>query len=249
MSVSSSAIFEPVTTLFGLNFFAGSEKKWQQALQNWLEQPFQGTIFVATPNPEQVLLAEKNQEFASVLKQADVCIPDGVGILWASRWLQRRGKASAVAERITGVDTLAFLLNEVNVPAGKIALIGGFTQPPAEMMSWIAGYQDAKHPTDAEKAAVADFLKKQKPIVVCVALGAPTQEHWIVEHLPLLQRLEVKLVLPVGGAADVLFGKLQRAPGWMRKLHLEWLYRLWQEPWRWRRQLELLKFWPLVLGQ
>jgi N-acetylglucosaminyldiphosphoundecaprenol N-acetyl-beta-D-mannosaminyltransferase len=245
--VSFSSIFEPTTPLFGLNFFAGPEKKWHQALVTWLEQPFQHTLFVATPNPEQVLLAEKKPDFAKKLQQADVCIPDGVGIVWASRWLEWRGKSTAVSGRITGVDTLTFLLGKL--PAEKIALIGGFTAPPAEKMAWTAGYHDAQNPTAAETEAVTHFLKENKPTVVCVALGAPTQEAWIAEYLPLLNELKVKLVIPVGGAADVLFGKLRRAPGWMRTTHLEWLYRLWQEPWRWRRQMKLWQFWPLVLGQ
>jgi len=80
-------------------------------------------------------------------------------------------------------------------------------------------------------------------------LGAPHQEEWILEHRQLLKNSGCLIALTVGGAIDMILGKLTRAPLWMRRFGLEWLYRLIQEPWRWKRQTRLIKFAWLVMRQ
>ena len=81
-----------------------------------------------------------------------------------------------------------------------------------------------------------------KPSIILVAFGAPWQEQWVVNHREFLEKNKVKLVMVVGGAIDMLTGKVQRAPKFVQQLQLEWLFRLIQQPWRWKRQLRLIQF-------
>ncbi|HEX7017506.1 MAG TPA: WecB/TagA/CpsF family glycosyltransferase [Patescibacteria group bacterium] len=107
---------------------------------------------------------------------------------------------------------------------------------------WVEAYKDAANPTVKEEMELKKNLETLQPEVVMVALGAPLQEEWIVMHYELLRDNKVKIAMVVGGAFDMLTGKTQRAPLLYRKIGFEWLYRLWQEPWRWRRQLRLVRF-------
>lgn len=112
---------------------------------------------------------------------------------------------------------------------------------------WLQGYQDVKNPTQEEEKHIIQTIKKIQPELVFVAFGAPAQEEWIVAHRKLLESSGTKIAMVVGGAFDVILGKLGRAPVLMQKLGLEWLFRLFQEPHRWKRQLKLLTFMKLVL--
>lgn len=113
---------------------------------------------------------------------------------------------------------------------------------------WTEAYKDISAPTLEEESRLGEIIQDLKPAVVFVALGAPFQEAWVVRHMPLLRKHDVRIVITVGGAFDMLTGKLKRAPGFLRAVGLEWLFRLIQEPWRWRRQLSLLSFCWLVFA-
>ncbi len=119
----------------------------------------------------------------------------------------------------------------------------------ADNLFWTPGYRQITQPQEKEEQRLRQQLLNLKPAIVLAAFGAPEQEEWAIEHLPLLNQAEVKLVMSVGGAFDVIFNQLQRAPVWMRKSGLEWLFRLLQEPWRWKRQTRLIKFVSLVIQQ
>ncbi len=114
---------------------------------------------------------------------------------------------------------------------------------------WLAGYKRATQPTAAEEQLVSETLKKLKPKIVLVALGAPVQEEWALRHRQLLKNNGVKIVVVVGGAFDYVLGRVPRAPRWLRQLGWEWLFRLIQQPWRWQRQLRLIKFTWLILRE
>ena len=91
------------------------------------------------------------------------------------------------------------------------------------------------------------MIKQIKPRLVFVALGAPTQELWIAQHRNLLRKNNVEIAMAVGGSFDYLLNKVPRAPRWMQKLGLEWLFRLIIEPWRIKRQLRLIGFIALTI--
>lgn len=201
---------------------------------------------IATVNPEFVMASRRLPEFKHVLNGADLCVPDGVGLLWGSRLVRR-----PLRGRVPGVD-LIWRLAEVCAQRGwSIFLLGGFDgvgQRTAERFRErfpelrIAGCHEGS-PTDAEGAAE---VREAHPDVLLVAFGAPSQDMWIHEHAG---ELNVPVAIGVGGSFDFIAGRAKRAPGWVRRLGLEWLHRLVLEPWRWRRQLVLPQFAILMLRQ
>jgi N-acetylglucosaminyldiphosphoundecaprenol N-acetyl-beta-D-mannosaminyltransferase len=230
-------------------------------LLDWLGQEVIRTkkpLILFTPNPEQLVLAQKNRQFDLLLKQADVLIPDGIGLVWASRILKLFGQREAITERITGIDLTVDFLEWAKNRHWSVLLLGGRDYHQAGKgnvslpvngnsagklrLHWLAGYENITRPTAAEELAVAAAFQKLKPQLVFVAFGAPAQERWVIEHRDLLKKSGTKIALVVGGSFDMLFGRLKRAPWWLKGLGLEWLYRLVQEPRRARRQLALLEF-------
>lgn len=111
---------------------------------------------------------------------------------------------------------------------------------------WLEGYADIHQVAEEEEKFVIQTIKTLKPSMVFVALGAPYQEQWILAHQELLAANQTRVALVVGGAFDIIVGKLTRAPHLIRLLGLEWLFRLIQEPHRWKRQLQLIAFIGLV---
>jgi N-acetylglucosaminyldiphosphoundecaprenol N-acetyl-beta-D-mannosaminyltransferase len=114
---------------------------------------------------------------------------------------------------------------------------GARLQELAPGVSIVGSY--AGSPAVAEEHEIIERIRVSEAEVLCVAYGAPAQDLWIQRNL---ERLPVALAMGVGGSFDFLAGRQRRAPRWMRKLGLEWLYRLYREPWRWRRMLALPQF-------
>jgi N-acetylglucosaminyldiphosphoundecaprenol N-acetyl-beta-D-mannosaminyltransferase len=96
-----------------------------------------------------------------------------------------------------------------------------------------------------EQPLIEALLRSLRPATVLVCLGAPKQEQWIEETLPCLARADVRIAAGLGGTVDFLAGALPRAPAVMRRVGLEWLYRLWCEPSRWKRQARSLPMFAL----
>lgn len=211
------------------------------------------TTYIFTPNPEQLVLSHSDPDFAATLSQADFLLPDGVGLIWGARLLASRGLMSVPQERLTGIDIATELLTLARAHDWPVAILGGrgyqaalASRWPDQSVVWHPGYQQVAQPTADEETAVQAWLAATKPTILFVAFGAPWQEQWAVAHRQLLEKSGVKLVMVVGGAFDVLLGQVPRAPGAVRRLGLEWLFRLLRQPWRWRRQLKLLTFIRLV---
>jgi N-acetylglucosaminyldiphosphoundecaprenol N-acetyl-beta-D-mannosaminyltransferase len=254
--------------------------KPKSQLLNSLAEKVIGTkkpLVLFTPNPEQLVLAQKNPQFGQLLDQADYLIPDGIGLVWASRLLSFFGRNLRISERISGIDLTTDLLEWATQRDWQVLLLGGRGYDQAVVstdqlagrsgqpghrsielpsngqtagklrLRWLEGYTNVGAPTRVEEETVVKTLRSLKPQLVLVAFGAPMQEQWVVDHLDLLQKSSTKIVMVVGGTFDIFFGRLRRAPLWMRSLGLEWLYRLLQEPHRARRQLTLIHFMGLVL--
>ncbi|MCC6710981.1 MAG: WecB/TagA/CpsF family glycosyltransferase [Candidatus Pacebacteria bacterium] len=211
---------------------------------------------VFTPNPEQFVLSRESKEFSRILSQGDILIPDGIGVVAFSQLAGKLLKTNSIKERIAGVDLVQRLLKLASDNNWKVLLVGGkaytgklhniFVSGLAKKtqlsLLWDPGYDDITKPTKLEEDHLVKLISKEQPELVFVAFGAPWQEQWVVEHEELLTSSKVKLAMVVGGSFDMLFGKLKRAPLWVRAVGLEWLFRLIQEPSRWRRQLKLVKF-------
>ena len=194
---------------------------------------------IATVNPEFVMTAQRDPIFRVVLERAALCLPDGIGLLWAARGL--------LPERVTGSDGAPLIAERAASKGWRIFLLGaapGVAEQTAAVLTQrypglqIAGTH-AGSPSAEEEESIVQMVNQSKADILFVAYGAPKQDKWIARNLP---RLQVRVAMGVGGAFDFISGKAVRAPRWMRQIGLEWLYRLGREPWRWRRMLALPRF-------
>jgi N-acetylglucosaminyldiphosphoundecaprenol N-acetyl-beta-D-mannosaminyltransferase len=213
----------------------------------------QKQIFITTPNPEHVVQAQHDAEFLGILQEADLAVPDGVGLVWAAKKLYP--EVSMV--RIAGVDFAVQVCKWAQGKGYKVGLLGGRFDVGEQATNrlkalvndldvvWVGAHEDIRNVSERSDKEVLSKIKAEGVEVLLVAYGAPFQEKWIVENM---QRLgDVKVFMPVGGSFDFWAGKVRRAPLWMRKLGLEWLFRLILQPWRIFRQFRLVEFLWLVL--
>jgi len=202
--------------------------------------------YVITANPEMVVAAEKDNEFRKIINNADLVIPDGFGLILASRFLAGPEKLS---ERITGVDLvykIAKILAENSIKR-KVFFLGakeGVAKAAAEKLKKVfpgleicgtfsgdAGEKGSPrfdNQVEAGDRIAVSIVNQAKPDVLFIAYGAPKQEKWIARNLKKMP--SVNLAIGVGGAFDIISGRIKRAPSWMRNAGLEWLWRLIQEP-------------------
>jgi N-acetylglucosaminyldiphosphoundecaprenol N-acetyl-beta-D-mannosaminyltransferase len=193
---------------------------------------------VATVNPEFVMRAQQDREFARVLDVADLCLPDGTGVVWAAR---RQG--CALREPVAGTDLVEPLAAVCARRGFRLFLLGAQPGVAAELAARLAaanpGLHVAAYSGDPDASGDEESLRRIRDHgtdVLLVAYGAPTQELWIDRLRP---RLDVSVAMGVGGAFDYLTGRVPRAPAWMRRSGLEWLHRLVRQPWRFRRMTVL----------
>jgi N-acetylglucosaminyldiphosphoundecaprenol N-acetyl-beta-D-mannosaminyltransferase len=206
---------------------------------------------IATTNPEFVMLAQQDEEFRQVLWQADLCIPDGIGLIWASRWLKR-----PLPERVPGSELVYLLAGQAAQNGWRLYLLGaapGVAEEAAAIFQTkypgltIAGTY-AGSPALEENDEIVARINACQADLLFVAYGAPRQDKWIARNREKLTT--VRVAIGVGGALDFVTGKSIRAPRWLQKLGLEWLHRLYHEPWRWRRMLALPRFvWRVIRGK
>ena len=204
---------------------------------------------IITANAEIIYQGIKDKKLSRTLNKADLVTADGAGVVWASRYLD-----NPLEERVTGIDFLYKICEEAQKQGWTLYFLGAAPGVAEKAVlkvlelypgCQIAGYENGYF-SQEEEPQIIENIKKAKPDILFVAMGAPKQEFWIREHL---QELEVPVCMGVGGSFDVLAGNVQRAPEWMQKNNLEWLFRLYQEPSRWRRMLALPKFVLKVVGQ
>jgi N-acetylglucosaminyldiphosphoundecaprenol N-acetyl-beta-D-mannosaminyltransferase len=198
---------------------------------------------VVTMNAEMVIQAEHDATLAGIIRKAELVIPDGAGVVL---YLRLQGKRQ---RRCPGIELAESLLQQ----AGKmgescpIFFYGGapgVTEQAAKMWQQqlpelaIAGFQHGYLSPEAEQE-LKDSLKQKQPRLIFVGLGVPRQEFWIAQNRHLCPEATW---IGVGGSFDIWAGVKSRAPRWLGDNHLEWLYRLYQEPWRWRRMRALPQF-------
>ena len=197
-----------------------------------------GHHLVATVNPEFVMRARADHQFARVLESADLCLADGNGVVWAAR---RQG--CTIRAPVTGVDLIPPLAALCARRHFRLFLLGAAPGVAAELASRLRAAQPelevAAHsgsPDPSSDAETLALIQSYKPHLLLVAYGAPRQELWIDR---MSDRLGVVVAIGVGGAFDYLTGRVPRAPAWMRRAGMEWLFRLARQPWRIRRMAVL----------
>jgi N-acetylglucosaminyldiphosphoundecaprenol N-acetyl-beta-D-mannosaminyltransferase len=202
---------------------------------------------VTTVNPEFIMTAQGDPSFAQILNRAHLNLPDGQGLIWAASLL-----GVSLRERVTGVDTVIRLAQLSAEKGYSIFLLGageGVAEAAAQELQRrfprleIAGTY-AGSPAPEEDDRITERIRRANPHLLLVAYGAPHQEKWISRNMG---RVAVPVSMGVGGAFDFVSGAATRAPPWVQRLGLEWLYRLAHQPWRWRRMLALPRFGLLVL--
>ena len=195
---------------------------------------------IFTPNSEILLYASNNPNFAELLNQGDMIIPDGIGVVYGAKIL-----GEPLKERVAGFDLVCNLLPILAEKKKSIYLLGakpGVAEMAAENLKAkypdlvIAGTHDGYFKEDDE---VIESINAAKPDFLMVCLGFPKQEIWIYNNK---HRLNAKVAIGAGGCLDVFAGTVQRAPQFYCDHGIEWLYRLIKQPSRFGRMLALPKF-------
>ncbi|MBA2276228.1 MAG: WecB/TagA/CpsF family glycosyltransferase [Chloroflexia bacterium] len=238
--------------LLGLPLDHRSATEVDTWLESALGEPWDSHCrHLVTLNPEYVIAARADPAFGDVIRAADLVVADGIGIVLAVRLIHK-----VHVPRITGVELTGRL---VDLGAGFGApafLLGGGPGVADRAAIRLVQHKPGRHVAgawDGGTSARADDIEslgrigKSGARIVLVAYGAAGQVGWIARNQEELARSGVRLAIGVGGAFDFLSGTVPRAPRPIRRLGLEWLYRLVREPWRWRRQLALPRFAALVL--
>ena len=209
-------------------------------LAEYLEMDMCSMVF--TPNSEILLDAVKDREFEGILNSGQLVVPDGIGVVIASRFY-----GTPVKERVAGYDLMLRLMETANSQGRSIYLLGGKEGVAEEAAiklteSYgglkIAGTRNGYFESDEEKKIIEEINSRNADILL-VALGAPKQERFIYNHK---EELKVKIAMGVGGSLDILAGRAKRAPVFYQKAGLEWFYRLIKEPKRFMRIMRLPKF-------
>ncbi len=246
-------------TILGVRFDCLSMQQAVTKAVAWAQGTTQHTI--VTPNPEMILEAQKNESFYRALAESDLSLPDGIGTVWASGYQHSparsrphkifngliqlfhiaRGKKNPHArinDRVAGVDFMQALSAALAAHKTPIFLLGAAHGVAEEVCHRLKKTYPGVHivgtcsgsPKERDFADIKAKIERTQPAVLFVAFGAPKQELWIKKHLEELPT--VKVAVGVGGSFDFIAGVKKRAPHWMQKSGLEWLYRVIQEPQR-----------------
>lgn len=196
--------------------------------------------YMVTPNPEIVMAAWDDPKVSKAIENADLVIPDGVGVMQAARIL-----GTPLREHMPGIDAATEIIKRLASRGGSVFLYGarpGVAEEAAERMKQrfpglvICGTNDGYGNDDG---AVVSKINAAKPDFVMVCLGVPKQELWMAKHAA---KLDAGLMAGLGGTIDVFSGQVKRAPLIWQKLKLEWLYRCFEEPKRFRKVKRIPQF-------
>lgn len=203
-----------------------------------LRQPHQ----IITANPIMIMAGLDDPAYMKMMKEAELIVPDGTGVVWAAGYV-----GNPVKERVPGFDLIHELMRTGEARGWRVYLVGAsdeVIQAAADRLLEmyprlpLVGFRNGFF-GENEDESVIQTIRDCKPDILLVGRSAATQEPWIAKYK---EKLAVPVMMGVGGSFDVLSGKLKRAPKLFLKLRLEWLYRLIQEPWRYKRMLALPKF-------
>jgi N-acetylglucosaminyldiphosphoundecaprenol N-acetyl-beta-D-mannosaminyltransferase len=223
---------------------------------------------IVTTYSEFIVEAQENEKYRQVLNNADLSLPDGVGILWAAKYLSLKRKniltwlsslasivlapqatRSVIKEQVTGsrmIWDIAKLAEDNNF---SLAMVGGWDGVAEQAASKLK----QKHPNlkinlafcpKAFDGSTVEKIKQSNSDILLIAYSPPKQEIWLSENL---SRLNVKVAMGLGGTFDYVSGKKSPAPAWMGKLGLEWLWRLITQPYRIKRMWRAIPIFSYII--
>ena len=189
-------------------------------------------------NAAKIVALRSDARMREIIRNCELVTADGMSVVWASRLL-----GDPLPARVAGIDLMSNLLELAEQRGYSIYILGARQEVLERAVRRIreryprlevAGYRNG-YLSESENAAVADAIRAARPDVLLVAMSSPLKEYWLAEHG---RNLDVPFAMGVGGSIDVWAGETTRAPDWMQRSGLEWLYRLAQEPRRlWKRYL------------
>ncbi|HEY9840244.1 MAG TPA: WecB/TagA/CpsF family glycosyltransferase [Candidatus Obscuribacterales bacterium] len=241
MSMNTVSKSWPTTRLLGIPVDCPGREQLLNHLIAHAKSPDRDSWHLVTMNAEMADAATRDRAFFDILQQADVIIPDGIGVVWAL------GHEGIKVQRLPGVELVEELFRRADGAGLRLGILGSSPETLGAFQDQIPAKfgkvelvfcQNGYFKADEEQEILAR-MRAARPDILFVALGVPKQEAWIAKHRA---ELGIPIMMGVGGSFDVISGRLQRAPAWMRRAHLEWLYRLYQQPTRWRRMLALPRF-------
>lgn len=223
--------------------------------------------FIASRKPHQVLTSDANAiltskndpDYAAIMRKASLTTPDGFGVIWGARLLNL-----PIYERVTGVDMVTGICERAARHNYSIFILGseeGVAATAARNLLekypgmrvvgthhgfWRRDGKEAGLTTEEADIKMADEIRRANPDVLFVAMGIPMQEKFIAAQL---ERMNVPVSLGVGGSFDVYAGKFNRAPQYIQRVGLEWLYRVWIDPSRWKRMGYVPRFMIVALRE
>ena len=197
---------------------------------------------IVTVNAEFVMIARHNRSFRDTLAAAHLATPDGAGVVWAAR-----RKGATIRRRVGGSDLIWSLSRQAAEHGHGVFLLGAAEGVAAsaarrlqdEIPTLVISGTHAGSPTPIEEDSIVDLVRLSGAQILFVAFGAPEQDLWLARNLA---RSGAVVGMGVGGSFDYLAGTARRAPVWMQERGMDWLWRLIQQPWRWRRMLALPRF-------
>lgn len=206
-----------------------------------------GKSMIFTPNPEMVMEARKNEEFMEILNASTMNVPDGIGIVYGSKFT-----SSPIKHRVAGYDLVQDVFDKMKDMGKTVYFFGGAPgiadrakeameakHKGLKVVGTANGYFDDKR----EKEIIAE-INELKPDLLLVGIGFPKQEKWIYTHI---KDLNIKTAVGVGGSFDVMSGNVKRAPKFFINHGLEWFYRLITQPSRFVRMMQLPLFMLVVI--
>jgi N-acetylglucosaminyldiphosphoundecaprenol N-acetyl-beta-D-mannosaminyltransferase len=230
----------PSYRVLGVRFDAVQIPDVVARMEEWIAKK-EHAHYVAISNVHVVMEARHSVAFRNVLDSADLCVPDGMPLVWVGRM-----RGHNLAHRVYGPDLFMSFCRETQSKGYRHFFYGGAPGVPEALaaklreqfpMLEVAGtYSPPFRPLTAEEDdEVVEMIHRANADVLWVGLGCPKQELWMHEHR---ERLRVPVLLGVGQAFDIHAGRLRQAPRWMQERGMEWLFRLAAEPRRlWRRYL------------
>ena len=221
------------TTIFGVRIDTVTKLNYFAKISDFIRYSSETPAVIYTPNPEILMFARAHPEYAELLNAGDLNLPDGIGL--------KIVQPKSIRHRITGADTVQYILNYAsthNLSVGIIYNSRGLSSEEDIQSAVLSQFSGLTVYTSAST------FSSQKPDIVLVALGFPHQEQWIHEHRQSL--VGTRLIMGVGGSIDFITGKQQRAPLFLRKVGLEWLWRVIRQPSRIGRIFTAVVLFPLT---
>ncbi len=241
MRLSARKEGKGIVNLLGVPVAAVTMEEALDILEKFVSE--RRTHLVVTSDASSIVRAQEDEEFRRIVQSADLVTPDGIGVVWGARLI-----GLPIFQRVPGVELMAKLCERAAQKGWKVFLLGakpGVAEQAAKNLQarypglQIVGTHHGYFTSEEELQVIAK-IKTAQPDILFVAFGIPKQEKWIARHA---DELQVPICVGVGGSFDVYAGIVKRAPEWVQRLCLEWLYRTIKDP----KRLPRLKAIPKLL--